>query len=132
VSSAGLGQAVVLRAGDYVALLSLVSVDSPRGAPVTVADVQRVAEAQHSALARSPVASVRVAKNSPTLRNLTWAVLAVAVLAAGLLTPLVLRRRRERRLAAGGGAGGAECPDGSVVTVESRRANTGTGGTGTG
>jgi hypothetical protein len=101
VTSAGLGQAVVLRAGDYVALLSFASVGSPGGTPVTAAHVQRVADAQHVALARASVASVAVAKSGPTLRDLTWAGLAVAVLAAGLLTPLVLRRRRERRLAAG-------------------------------
>jgi hypothetical protein len=131
VTSAGFGQAVVLGAGDYVALLSFVSVESPRAAPITAADAGRVVEAQRSALAHASVASVAVAKNGPTLRQLTWAVLAVAVVAGGVITPLVLRRRRERRLVAGRPAGSAKPSDGSAATVESRGANSGMGGTGT-
>jgi hypothetical protein len=131
VTAAGFGQAVVLRTGDYVALLSFVSLESPRAAPITTADVQRVVEAQRSALADASVTSVGVAKNGPTVSDLSWAVLAVAVLAGGLITPLVLRRRRERRLVSGGPAGSGQSPGGSAVTVGSRRANSGTGGAGT-
>ena len=53
VGGAGFGQAVVLRAGGRVALLSFVSDESPRAAPITAADVERVAEAQHSTLERA-------------------------------------------------------------------------------
>ena len=117
VGGAGFGQAVVLRAGGRVALLSFVSDESPRAAPITAADVERVAEAQHSTLERALVASGAVAKNGPSFSDLTWAALAVAVLAAGLITPLELRRRRERRLAAGGPARNAQRRGGSVAVA---------------
>jgi hypothetical protein len=101
VSTAGFGQAAVMRAGDYVALLSFVSAASAHASPITAADVERVAEAQHEAMGRAPGGSPAAAapKTGPSATDLTWAVLAVAVLAVGVLTPLVLHRRRVREVA---------------------------------
>jgi hypothetical protein len=131
VTDAGLGQAVVLRAGDYVALLSFVSAESAQAAPITAAEVRRTVEAQHAALARAAAGPVAGAKNGPSLTDLTWAALAIAVLAAGLVTPLVLRRRRERRLAVDGPAGSAEHRGVSAAAADTRRTNSGMGRTGT-
>jgi hypothetical protein len=96
VSSAGLGEAVVERAGAYAALLSFVSATAADAAPITAGDVQRVAAAQDAAMVRAPGGSSPAAGNGPSATDLTWAVLAVGVMAVGLATPLVLRRRRER------------------------------------
>jgi hypothetical protein len=115
VRSAGFGQAVVLRVGDTVALLSFLSGGTRRVTAITAADAERVSGAQRSALANSAFGPVAVAKNSPTVRDLAWAALAVGVLAAGLVTPLVLRRRRERGLAAGGPGAGAGTGGGPAV-----------------
>jgi hypothetical protein len=100
VSRAGFGQAVVMRAGDYVALLSFVSAAAAHASPITAAEVVRVAEAQHAAMARAPGGSraAPAAKSGPSPTDVIWAVLAVVVLAAGVVTPLVLRRRRVREV----------------------------------
>jgi hypothetical protein len=100
VSKAGFGQAVVMRAGDYVTLLSFVSAAAAHASPITAAESERVVEAQHAAIARAPGGSQASApKSGPSPTDLTWAVLAVAVLAAGVATPLMLRRRRARDVA---------------------------------
>ena len=97
VNSAGLGEAVVERAGDYVALLSFLSATAKNGGPITARDAQRVAAAQDAALVRAPGGlTPRADGGGTSATDLTWAVLAVGVMAAGLATPLVLRRRRER------------------------------------
>ncbi len=98
VTTAGYGEAVVLSVGNDVALLSFVSAPSKRTAPITAAEAQRVATAQHAALEnalRGPTQPVHT--SGPSAAELAWAALAVMVLAAGLVTPLVLHRGRDRR-----------------------------------
>jgi hypothetical protein len=102
VTRAGFGQAMVLQTDDDVALLCFVSHPAASAAPITAADADRVADAQHAAMARAPggpaaVAAAAPAKGDASVSDLTWAALAVAVMAAGLATPLVLRRRRGQR-----------------------------------
>jgi hypothetical protein len=97
VTRAGFGQAVVIRTDKYVALLSSVSHLVADTAPITAADAEQVADAQHAAMARAPDESAAPrAKGGASVSDLTWAALAVAVMAGGLVTPLVLRRRREQ------------------------------------
>jgi hypothetical protein len=89
----GVGEAISMRAGVYVALLSFFSSASANPRPISPADAARVAEAQDTAMRAAP------GGRDPSSRGVTassvgFAALAVAVLAAAVATPLVLRRRR--------------------------------------
>jgi hypothetical protein len=92
-SEPGVGEAVTMRAGVYVALLSFFSAASGNPQPISPADATTVAEAQHNALVAAPGGTDESARGL-TLSSLGWAALAVAVLAAAVATPLLLRRRR--------------------------------------
>ena len=95
-NQAGVGQTVTLRVGDAAAVLSFFSGASGNPAPITPASAARVSQAQYSAMAsltgprttKSPGGGVSAA-------DVGWAVLALALLAAAMATPLVRRRRRE-------------------------------------
>jgi hypothetical protein len=93
---AGVGQTITFRVGDYAAVLSFFSGASGNPAPITPASAERVARAQYAAVAS--VADAGAAKKVPggglSASDAGWAVLALAVLTAAVVTPLVRRRRR--------------------------------------
>jgi hypothetical protein len=91
----GVGQAISLRAGVYVALLSFFSGASGNPGPITPAGAARLARTQQVALTAAPGGRV-VGSRGVTVSSLGWAALAVAVLAVAVATPLLLRRRRPR------------------------------------
>jgi uncharacterized caspase-like protein len=95
-TQAGVGQAITLRAGVYVTLLSFFSAASGNAGPITQADAVSIARAQQAAMAAAPGGTTPAAPLAPRGVRLGWAALAVAVLAAAVATPLWLRRRRER------------------------------------
>ena len=50
----GVGEAITMRAGVYVDLLSIFSAASGNAHPISPADAERLAEVQHAAMARAP------------------------------------------------------------------------------
>jgi hypothetical protein len=93
----GVGEAVAMRAGAYVDLLSFFSAAAGNARPIAPADAERVARAQHAAMAAAPGGSDTPKRRGVTAGSLVWAALAVAVLAAAVATPLALRRHRARQ-----------------------------------
>ncbi|HEY1653106.1 MAG TPA: hypothetical protein VGG09_14575 [Acidimicrobiales bacterium] len=93
-SRAGVGQAITLRVGAAVAVLSFFSGATGNPGPITPAGAARVAKAQYAAMvsAAGPKAAKPPAGGS-SAGDIGWAVLVVVVLAAAVATPLVLRRR---------------------------------------
>ena len=89
----GVGQAISMRAGAYVSLLSFFSTASGNPAPISPAEAARMAGAQQAAMAAAPGGSDPTSRGM-TFSSLAWAALAVGALAAAVATPLVLRRRR--------------------------------------
>lgn len=93
---AGVGQTITLRNGAYAAVLSFLSGTSGNPAPITTASAVRVAKAQYEAVA-SAAGPLRATRAPPgggfSASDAGWAVLVVAVLAAAVATPLLLRRR---------------------------------------
>jgi hypothetical protein len=102
-SQAGIGQAITMRAGVYVALLSFFSGATGNRQPITPSAAERVAKAQRAAMAAAPGGTVRAAPAKPgaSLSGLTWTALAVLVLGAAVATPALLRRRQASRTGAG-------------------------------
>ena len=92
-SQPGVGQAISMRAGAYVSLLSFFSTASGNPTPISPAEAARVAGAQQAAVATAPGGSDPPSRGM-TFSSLAWAALAVGALAAAVATPLVLRRRR--------------------------------------
>jgi hypothetical protein len=94
----GVGEAITMQAGIYVDLLSAFSAASGNAQPISPADDERVAEAQHAAMVAAPGGTATAteatsAKKGVSAGTIGLAVLVVAVLAAALVTPAVLRRR---------------------------------------
>jgi len=110
----GVGEAITMRAGIYVDLLSAFSAASGNAQPISPADAERMAEAQHAAMVAAPGGRTTVAgaKKGVTAGTIGLAVLVVAVLAAALVTPAVLRRRRAAEEASG--------PDPTLVALQRR------------
>ena len=88
----GVGEAITMRAGVYVDLLSFFSAASGNAQPISPANAERVAEAQHAAMAAAPGGGNRrrrrstqrpAPKKSVSAGTIVLAVVAVAVLAAG-------------------------------------------------
>ena len=50
----GVGEAITMRAGVYVDLLSIFSAAAGKAHPISPADAERLAESQHAAMARAP------------------------------------------------------------------------------
>lgn len=98
-SDAGIGQAVTMRSGDYVDLLSFFSSATHNQSPITASDSTRIAEAQYDAMRDAPGGGGTPAPVAPpaapgtSTSGVIWAVLAVVILASTLAVPLVLRRR---------------------------------------
>ena len=99
-SQAGVGQAITMRAGVYVALLSFFSAASGNPQPITPADAVRVARAQQAAMAAAAGGTAALAPPSShkgvTLGTIGFASLVVAVAALAVGTPALLRRRRQK------------------------------------
>jgi hypothetical protein len=90
----GVGQAVTMRAGRYVVVLSFVSLASGNPRPITAAAAERVARAQYAAMAAAPGGRDPAPPASgKSWSGVVWAVLAVIVLAGAVATPMLLRRR---------------------------------------
>jgi hypothetical protein len=94
----GVGEAITMRAGRYVDLLSFFSAASGDARPVSPADAERVARAQHATLVAAPGVGTRATGNAGTAKGVSagtigFAVLVAAVLAAAVAAPAFLRRR---------------------------------------
>ena len=101
----GVGEAITMRSGVYVALLSFFSAASEKTQAITPAGAERVALAQHRAMGDAPggpatgaggSTAASAKKGGTSSSSIGWAVLAVAVLMVAVATPLLLRRRRDR------------------------------------
>jgi hypothetical protein len=98
----GVGEAVTMRSGVYVDLLSFFSAASGNAQPISPANAERVAQAQYKAMAQAPggasstaaAAQGATAKKGVSGGTVLAAVLVVAVLALAVATPALLRRRR--------------------------------------
>lgn len=108
-NESGVGEAITMRSGMYVALLSFFSAVAGNSQPITPADAEKVALAQHTSLVSASggsnahagstsatAGSSAPAKKSATSGDIGWGVLAVVIVAAAVATPLVLHRRRQR------------------------------------
>lgn len=94
------GQAVTTRAGATLERLSFSSARSADAPPFSGAGADRVARARSAIVVSGPGVGSNVtkpARKRVSLAALGWAVLAVAVLAAAVATPLLLRRHRNRQ-----------------------------------
>ena len=103
----GVGEAITMSSGVYVALLSFFSAAAGNPQPISPADAETVAQAQYKAMVavpggtpapsgRTASAATASAKKVTTSSAIWWAVLVVIVLAVAVATPLLLRRRQER------------------------------------
>jgi hypothetical protein len=95
----GVGQAITMRDGIYVDLLSIFAVASGNARPASPADADRLAEAQHAAMARAPGGATTAtpsthSKKGASAGTIGLAVVVVAILAAAVAAPGLLRRRR--------------------------------------
>ena len=99
---AGVGQAVTLRVGVYVTLLSFFSAASGNAGPITQADAVRITRAQQAAMEAAPGGAAAPSPGGPrkgiSPGSIVAAVLVVAVLGVAVVTPALLRRRRQRLL----------------------------------
>ncbi len=114
-NESGVGEAITMRAGIYVALVSFFSAAAGNSQPISPADAERVALAQHAALVSAPGgkdaspagATPASSKKGASSSDIGWAVVAVVIVAIAVATPIVLRRRRQGD---GFGAGGPAEP----------------------
>ena len=98
----GVGEAVTMRAGVYVDLLSFFSAASGNAQPISPANAEQVARAQYKAMAQAPggARSSAPSKKGVSVGTIVAAVVVVAVLALAVATPALLRRRRAAQDAA--------------------------------
>jgi hypothetical protein len=111
----GVGEAVTIRAGVYVDLLSFFSAASGNAQPISPANAEQVALAQYKAMTDAPgggggaggtggtaaaAGSGAASGKGVTGGTIVVAVAAVAVLSLAVATPLLLRRRRAAQDAA--------------------------------
>ncbi len=100
-TQAGVGQAMTMRAGVYVDLLSFFSAAAGNPQPIAPSDAVRVARAQQAAMAAAPGGSAALpptnTKRGVSLGSIGVAALVVAVLAAAMAAPLLIHRSRARR-----------------------------------
>jgi hypothetical protein len=98
----GVGEAVTMRSGVYVDLLSFFSAASGNAQPISPANAQRVALAQYNAMTQAPggAGSAAAPKKAATGGTIVLAVVVVAVLSLAVATPALLRRRRAAQDAA--------------------------------
>ncbi len=103
-NAGGVGQAITMRAGVYVDLLSFFSAASGNARPMSPADAERIARAQYAAMVRAPGGAHATPASTPvrstksvSAGTILQVVLVVAVLALAVATPAFLRRRRISR-----------------------------------
>ena len=94
-SAQGVGQAVSMRAGIYVDLLSFFSA-SGAAQPITPADAVVIAKAQHAAMETAPGGTAPAPGSSEGNDTLGWIVLGGLVLAVALVSLVIVRRGRSR------------------------------------
>jgi hypothetical protein len=126
----GVGEAITMRAGAYVDLLSFFSAASGNARPISPANAEVVAQAQYKAMTKAPGGTATTATGAPSTGTTSAAsatspkkgvsggtigvaVVAVAILALAVATPALLRRRRAAQEAAAVAADltGAPLPD---------------------
>jgi hypothetical protein len=96
----GVGEAITMRAGVYVDLLSIFSAATGKAHPISPANAERLAESQQAAMARAPGgttpsgAPTAGSKKGASAGTIGLAVVVVAIVAAAVATPGLLRRRR--------------------------------------
>jgi hypothetical protein len=95
----GVGEAISMRAGVYVAVVTSFSASANNPQPLSPRDAARVAVAQHAEMvtAAGGTSPVQSAKSGATASDRLWALLVVVVLAGAVVTPMVLRNRARRR-----------------------------------
>jgi hypothetical protein len=112
----GVGEAVTMRSGVYVDLLSFFSAASGNAQPISPANAERVALAQYKAMTDAPggagsttaaAGNGATSGKSVTGGTIVLAVAAVAVLSLAVATPLLLQRRRAAQDAAANAAADA-------------------------
>jgi hypothetical protein len=97
----GVGEAITMRAGVYVDLLSFFSAASGNAQPISPANAEKVALAQYAAMRQAPRgASAPAATVSKKGISVGTIALAVLVLSLAVATPALLRRRRDTAEAA--------------------------------
>ena len=109
----GVGEAITMRAGVYVALLSFFSAATGNAQPISPADAERVAQAQYTTMRQAPggvagTTTVAGTKKGVSGSAIALTVVVVAVLALAVATPALLRRRR---------AGPDDGPDAAPATA---------------
>ncbi len=99
----GVGEAIVIRAGVYVDLLSFFSAASGNAQPISPANVERVARAQYEAMPQAAGGAgtatadrAAATKKGVSGGTIVLAVVVVAILALAVATPALLRRRAGR------------------------------------
>jgi hypothetical protein len=96
-SETGAGQAITLRVGDSVVLLSSFSAANGNADPITQADATRIAAAQDRALSADPAGGATVQGTGQDTPSAThWLVLAVVVLGLLPVAAVLVRHRRAR------------------------------------
>ena len=93
----GVGEAITMRAGVYVDLLSYFSAASGNAQPISPANAEHVAKVQYEAMQQAPGGAM----TDGTEKGVSGSTIAlvgavVAVLALAVATPALLRRRRAR------------------------------------
>ena len=128
----GVGEAITMRAGSYVDLLSIFSAAAGNAHPISPADAERLADVQHAAMARAPggatatatpaAKSTTASKKGVSVGTIVLAVIVVAILAAAVATPGLLKRRRLAQEAAATGplVSGAGAPSGGDAVDDLR------------
>ena len=104
----GVGEAITMRAGVYVDLLSFFSAASGNAQPVSPANAEQVAKAQYTSMLQAPggassttaTATATATKKGVSDSSIALAVVVVAVLGLAVATPALLRRRRAAQDAA--------------------------------
>jgi hypothetical protein len=112
----GVGQAVTMRAGIYVDLLSLFSAAAGNAHPISPANADRLAETQHAAMARAPGGATTTTPSTDTKKGASagtigLAVVVVAIVATAVAAPGLLRRRRLAQDAAATRASASDAVD---------------------
>ncbi len=101
----GVGQAITMRSGPYVVILSMFSADSGNQQPITAADALTIARAQHAAVAQA-AARLPAPRAAPRHRSPWWSALALAFGATAVLVLFAVYRNRY----GGGPPGGRDGP----------------------
>jgi hypothetical protein len=114
----GVGEAITMRAGVYVDLLSFFSAASGNARPISPANAEQVAKAQYTSMlgASGGADTTTIAtKKGVSDSSIALAVVVVAVLCLAVATPALLRRRRAAQDAGAAGVVGASPSGGDAV-----------------